>query len=210
MNLTNATALVTGGSSGSASRSRRRWSMQAREWRLPAATRKAGRGGEGHRRASDQGRRQQRRRRHADVSRVLRTFGHLDILVNNAAFGERRSLVDMDRARFDAILQTNVMGTMLMSREAAKHFVERKSGNIDQYRFDRRRARRGERHVLLRQQVCGARNDRMLARRAAAAQRPGDSSSIRAKCSRTSRPPPGSRRTTTIRRSCSPKTSRTS
>ena len=69
-----------------------------------------------------------------DVTRTYReffdTFGHLDILVNNAAFGERRSLVDMDRAKFDAILQTNVIGMMLMSREAAKHFVERKTGNI--------------------------------------------------------------------------------
>jgi len=50
--------------------------------------------------------------------------------VNNAAFGERRPLLQMDRASFDAILQTNVVGMMLMSREAAKHFVERKSGNI--------------------------------------------------------------------------------
>jgi len=69
-----------------------------------------------------------------DVKRTYREFfdkfGHLDILVNNAAFGERRPLVEMDRAKFDAILQTNVMGMMLMSREAAKHFVERKRGNI--------------------------------------------------------------------------------
>jgi 3-oxoacyl-[acyl-carrier protein] reductase len=69
-----------------------------------------------------------------DVQRTYReffdTFGHLDILVNNAAFGERRALVDMDRSKFDAILQTNVIGMMLMSRDAAKHFVERKAGNI--------------------------------------------------------------------------------
>jgi 3-oxoacyl-[acyl-carrier protein] reductase len=69
-----------------------------------------------------------------DVKRTYKeffdTFGHLDILVNNAAFGERRPLVEMDRAKFDAILQTNVVGMMLMSREAAKHFIERKRGNI--------------------------------------------------------------------------------
>ena len=69
-----------------------------------------------------------------DVRRTYREFfgkfGHLDILVNNAAFGERRPLVEMDRAKFDAILQTNVMGAMMMSREAAKHFIERKRGNI--------------------------------------------------------------------------------
>jgi 3-oxoacyl-[acyl-carrier protein] reductase len=69
-----------------------------------------------------------------DVKRTYREFfdkfGHLDILVNNAAFGERRPLVEMDRAKFDTILQTNVVGMMLMSREASKHFIERKRGNI--------------------------------------------------------------------------------
>ena len=57
-------------------------------------------------------------------------FGHLDILVNSAGFGVRRQLVDMDVAKFEAIFRTNVTGTMLMSREAAKHFIERKRGNI--------------------------------------------------------------------------------
>ena len=69
-----------------------------------------------------------------DVQRTYReffgAFGHLDILINSAGFGERRALVDMDRAKFDAILQTNVLGMMLMSREAARHFIERKAGNI--------------------------------------------------------------------------------
>src|SRR6202022_5122522 len=31
---------------------------------------------------------------------------------------------------FDPVLKTNVTGTMLMGREAAKHFIERKRGNI--------------------------------------------------------------------------------
>lgn len=61
---------------------------------------------------------------------VLQKFGTLDVLVNSAGFGFRRSLADMDRARFDAVFQTNVTGTMLMSREAAKHFIAQKRGNI--------------------------------------------------------------------------------
>jgi len=61
---------------------------------------------------------------------VLQKFGHLDVLVNSAGFGLRRSLAEMDRAKFDAVFQTNVTGTMLMGREAAKHFIERKRGNI--------------------------------------------------------------------------------
>lgn len=131
MNLRNATALITGGSSGIGRA-------------IAEALADAGS------RVAITGRHQQRLNEAAkainahpiqadvssedDVKRTYREFfdkfGHLDILVNNAAFGERRALLEMERARFDAILQTNVMGMMLMSREAARHFVERKSGNI--------------------------------------------------------------------------------
>ena len=70
----------------------------------------------------------------SDVKRtldeVLKAFGHLDILVNNAGIGVFKNLVDMDRAGFEAVFATNVTGAMLMGREAAKHFILRKSGNI--------------------------------------------------------------------------------
>ena len=70
----------------------------------------------------------------ADVVRtfesVLAAFGHLDILVNNAGFGVFKPLVDMDRESFDAVFATNVTGAMLMGREAARHFVARKRGNL--------------------------------------------------------------------------------
>ena len=77
---------------------------------------------------------------HADVGKeadVLRTyqelfqvFDHLDILVNNAGVGVIKPLVEMDLAGFERVFATNVTGAMLMTREAARHFVERKSGNI--------------------------------------------------------------------------------
>jgi len=70
----------------------------------------------------------------ADVERtlgeVLKTFDHLDILVNNAGVGVFRNLVDMEKAGFEAVFATNVTGAMLMAREAAKHFIQRRSGNI--------------------------------------------------------------------------------
>jgi len=69
-----------------------------------------------------------------DVARTYREFmakfGHLDILINNAGSGVFKTLVEMERSRFDAVFATNVTGAMLMAREAAKHFIERKSGNI--------------------------------------------------------------------------------
>jgi 3-oxoacyl-[acyl-carrier protein] reductase len=70
----------------------------------------------------------------ADVRRtyeeVLRAFGHLDVLVNNAGKGVFKPLVEMQRSEFDAVLTTNMTGAMLMAREAAKHFIQRKRGNI--------------------------------------------------------------------------------
>jgi 3-oxoacyl-[acyl-carrier protein] reductase len=70
----------------------------------------------------------------SDVARtyeeVFKNFGHLDVLVNNAGKGIFKPLLDMQRADFEAVLATNMTGAMLMAREAARHFVSRKHGNI--------------------------------------------------------------------------------
>jgi 3-oxoacyl-[acyl-carrier protein] reductase len=70
----------------------------------------------------------------ADVARtykeVLSKFGHLDVLINNAGSGVFKTLVEMEKSKFDAVFATNVTGAMLMAREAAKHFIDRQSGNI--------------------------------------------------------------------------------
>lgn len=70
----------------------------------------------------------------SDVERtyreVFKAFGDLDILVNNAGIGVFKNLVDLDRAGFESVFATNVTGAMLMAREAAKHFVSRQRGNI--------------------------------------------------------------------------------
>ena len=131
MNLTNATALVTGGSSGIGLAIARV---------LGAAGARVAITGRDERKLAQAATALQAHPIHADVSRepdVLRTYqeclgalGHLDILVNNAGFGTFRNLVDMDRASFEAVFATNVTGAMLMAREAAKHFISRKRGNI--------------------------------------------------------------------------------
>ena len=69
----------------------------------------------------------------ADVRRTydefLRTFGHLDVLVNNAGFGTFDTLVETDRKDFEAVFATNVTGAMLMAREAAKLFMTQNRGD---------------------------------------------------------------------------------
>ena len=131
MNLENATALVTGGTSGIG--------FAIAKVLIDSGTRVAITG-------RDEKRLYQAAESlnavpiHADVTNeadvvrtyreVLQAFDHLDILVNNAGSGVFKNLVDTDRASFEAVFSTNVTGAMLMAREAAKHFIQQKRGNI--------------------------------------------------------------------------------
>lgn len=131
MNLKGTTALVTGGSSGIG---------LAIAKTLTEAGAKVAITGRNEERLASAARAIGAHPIHADVAReadVLRSyeelfqiFDHLDILVNNAGFGVIKPLVEMDLASFERVFATNVTGAMLMAREAARHFVERKSGNI--------------------------------------------------------------------------------
>ncbi|MEP7353010.1 MAG: SDR family oxidoreductase [Acidobacteriota bacterium] len=77
---------------------------------------------------------------HADVSKeadaemtmreILSKFGGLDVLINNAGVGKFKPLLEMDLASFERTFATNVTGAMLMTREAAKHFVGKNRGNV--------------------------------------------------------------------------------
>ena len=131
MNLNGATALVTGGSAGigqaiaaSLLAAGTRVAITGRDERkLTAAAASLG----AHPIRADVA-------SEADVIRTyeefMSAFGHLDVLVNNAGAGTFKTLVETDRDSFDAVFATNVTGAMLMAREAAKHFVTRKRGNI--------------------------------------------------------------------------------
>lgn len=69
-----------------------------------------------------------------DAARMVREtvaeFGDYNTLINNAGFGRFGPLLDLDVDDFRAVMDTNVLGAMLMARESAKHFVEKKCGNI--------------------------------------------------------------------------------
>lgn len=56
--------------------------------------------------------------------------GTLDILINNAGYGYSSPLDEIELDKFLAMYGTNVIGAMLMAREAAKLFKKQNSGNI--------------------------------------------------------------------------------
>ncbi len=131
MNLNGATALVTGGTSGigfaiakALADAGARVAITGRDQdKLARAAATIG----GHAIRADVA-------KEADVQRtmtdVVAAFGHLDILVNNAGIGVFKALVAQDLESFERVFATNVTGPMLMGREAARHFIERKRGNI--------------------------------------------------------------------------------
>ena len=64
------------------------------------------------------------------VSSVIERHGRLDILVNNAGYGMFKPLVDTTLDELKDMYQTNVFGTFLMSREAARQFIKQGSGEL--------------------------------------------------------------------------------
>ncbi len=64
------------------------------------------------------------------VNQTVSTFGQIDILINNAARSFLRSLMELREDGWDKVFSTNVKAVWLLSRAAARHMMERKSGKI--------------------------------------------------------------------------------
>lgn len=64
------------------------------------------------------------------VDGTIRALGGYDVLINNAGFGTFGNLVDLDEHDFESVMATNVRGAMLVARESARHFVGQNRGNI--------------------------------------------------------------------------------
>src|SRR6266487_867182 len=62
----------------------------------------------------------------SDVKRIFaetkKAFGRLDVLVNNAGVYEFGALEEITEKQFHRMFDTNVLGLLLTTQEAAKHF----------------------------------------------------------------------------------------
>lgn len=67
---------------------------------------------------------------HKMVDKIIKKFNKIDILVNNAAYYKDNFLFDKIAQDFNRILEVNVLGTFLISKEVSKYMLKEKSGNI--------------------------------------------------------------------------------
>ena len=62
------------------------------------------------------------------VEATLKTFGHLDVLVNNAGITKDGLLLRMTEDQWDAVINVNLKGTFLMSKAVCRPMLKQKSG----------------------------------------------------------------------------------
>ena len=61
---------------------------------------------------------------------VEKDFGHIDVLVNNAGFTKDTLLFLMTESDWDSVLDTNLKGTFLMTKYAARGMIKRRWGRV--------------------------------------------------------------------------------
>jgi NAD(P)-dependent dehydrogenase (short-subunit alcohol dehydrogenase family) len=69
----------------------------------------------------------------AAVATAIQRFGRLDVLVNNAGYGDLGSVEDSSIESFRRQIETNLFGTIIMTKAVIPHMRERRSGHIVQF-----------------------------------------------------------------------------
>lgn len=131
MDLKNAKALVTGGSSGIGKATARWLSEAGAKVVIAARTRSK------LEKAADEidaipitcDLREEEQVRNL-VKQTIEELDGFNVLINNAGYGQFERLVDLSEKALKSVLQLNTVGAMLAARESAKHFIENDYGNI--------------------------------------------------------------------------------
>jgi 3-oxoacyl-[acyl-carrier protein] reductase len=64
------------------------------------------------------------------VEAVERDFGRIDVLVNNAGFTKDNLLFRIGEGDWDSVLDTNLKGTFLITKAAARGMIKRRWGRV--------------------------------------------------------------------------------
>ncbi|MDR1397096.1 MAG: SDR family oxidoreductase [Desulfarculales bacterium] len=64
------------------------------------------------------------------ISRARREFGHIDVLINNAAVTRDAMLVKMTEEQWDTVIEVNLKGAFNMTQAVAPLMLEQKKGSI--------------------------------------------------------------------------------
>ncbi len=64
------------------------------------------------------------------TNRVLETFGHIDLLINNAGVSQRSLCQDTDLSVYQRLMDVDVMGQIALTKAVLPHMLERRRGHI--------------------------------------------------------------------------------
>src|SRR5580693_9339204 len=67
------------------------------------------------------------------VKTAIDLFGSLDVVINNAGYGNLSSIEDTPLSEFRAQIETNLFGTIIVTRAALAYFREKKAGQFIQF-----------------------------------------------------------------------------
>lgn len=67
------------------------------------------------------------------IESVIKNFGRIDVLVNNAGYGNLNSIEETAIDDFRAQIETNLFGTIILTKAVLPHMRQRRSGHIVQF-----------------------------------------------------------------------------
>src|SRR5712692_9588401 len=67
------------------------------------------------------------------VMAAVDVFGSLDVVINNAGYGNLSSVEDTPLSEFRAQIETNLFGTIIVTKAALRYFREKKAGDFFQF-----------------------------------------------------------------------------
>lgn len=64
------------------------------------------------------------------IQTAIKTFGHIDVLINNAGICSNNILIDETDDNINNVISTNLLGTIYCSKEVANYMIKRNFGKI--------------------------------------------------------------------------------